>query len=274
MSDFWNGTAGQRWVRSADRYDRQLAAYSQQVLLRARLQAGERVLDIGCGTGPLTIAARKKLGPTGTATGIDISGRMIKRARRDLEASGLGNVEFLRADAQTHRLGTSQFDVAVSRFGVMFFEEPVDAFANVARAVRPGGRLVFTCWQSPEANPWLTIQRQATEALLDLPGIDPDAPGPFSMAATGRTLEILRQAGWIGAAASPLVGRIHIGGPGTVEEAVRFVMATGAVATGLEGRKKKRVAKVEAALTEALAPHHDGTGVSLPSGAWLVEARR
>jgi SAM-dependent methyltransferase len=274
MSDFWNGEQGKRWVAAADRYDAQLAAYLHHIIIRSRLHADERVLDIGCGTGALTLAARRRLGPNGRVAGVDISKKMVKSAKRSLEMSGLTDVEFLRADAQTEHLGTAVFDLAISRFGVMFFDDPEMAFSNVARAVRPGGRLVFACWQSPEANPWMTIPRTATEDLIELPGLDPAAPGPFSMSGAERTLKTLGRTGWIGATATPLVGRIYVGGPGTVDEAVAFVMSTGMVATGLKGRKKKRVRKVEAALTEALAPHHDGIGVSLSAGAWLVDARR
>jgi len=274
MSDFWNGPSGKRWVAGAERYDAQLASYLHHIVIRARLRADERVLDIGCGTGALTLAARKRLALNGRVTGIDISKRMVKAADHSLAMSGLTDVNFTVADAQTEHLGTAEFDVAISRFGVMFFDDPGAAFSNVARAVRPGGRLVFACWQSPEANPWHTLPRVATADLIDLPEVDPAAPGPFSMSDTERTLKMLSGAGWIGATATPLVGPIYVGGPGTVEEVVAFVMATGVIATGLKGRKKKRVRKVETALTDALAPHHDGVGVSLSAGVWLVDARR
>ncbi len=279
-TEYWNGDGGKQWVHFDARFDDQLESFGRAVLERASLQHDERVVDLGCGTAALTIDAARTVGFFGRVAGVDVSKRMLRGAQSKLDhidagsAASMAPIELLRADVQTEPLGVSEYDVALSRFGVMFFEDPEAAFANVRRSVRPGGRLVFACWQSPADNLWLSKPRAAVAHLLELPTVDPEVPGPFSLARIGRTLAMLGRAGWIGASARSVEVDLHIGGLGSVADAVEFVTHSGQIGVALQDRKKKRRKKVEAALTAALEPHYDGAGVSLPAAAWIIEARR
>ena len=149
--DAWNGDSGQRWVADADHRDAIHAPVAEALIAAAHLTAGEDVLDIGCGCGATTLAAGRDATP-GTATGIDLSAPMLDIARHRADAADDATVSYLEADAQTHPFAPGAYDVAISRFGTMFFDDPVAAFANVAHGVRPGGRLCFATWQPLEAN--------------------------------------------------------------------------------------------------------------------------
>src|SRR6185437_3929428 len=145
QAEHWNAGDGvAHWVRNQDRYDRMNAPFAAMILDAAGLRPGPDVLDVGCGCGGTTLAAARLVAP-GQAVGLDLSGPMLARARADAEAAGLGNLLFLQGDAQVHELDAARFDVVLSRFGVMFFTDPVAAFANLRSATRPGGRLVFAC---------------------------------------------------------------------------------------------------------------------------------
>ena len=153
----WNGESGQRWIADADRRDRIMTPIADALLDTARLGPGDHVLDIGCGCGATTLSAARAVAPTGEANGLDLSAPMLDVARRRADAAGLTNVHFEQADAQTHRLPGGAFDVTISRFGTMFFADPGAAFANLALALRPDGRLCIATWQPLEANDWLAI---------------------------------------------------------------------------------------------------------------------
>src|SRR5258708_5909638 len=192
----WNGDAGRHWVAESDRYDRMSAAFSTMVFAAADPRPGERVLDIGCGTGALCMAAAERVVPGGEVVGIDISAPMLDKARSRAAAAGLTNAAFLHADAQTTTF-PQPFDAAVSRFGVMFFADPAIAFANIAQALKPGGRLVFVCWQDFLLNEWLTVPVFAALAHVPAPNLgEGDQPGGFSLADPRRVSALLTNAGF------------------------------------------------------------------------------
>ena len=151
QAEHWNsGDAIEHWLRNQDRYDRMLQPFADLILQTAALQPGEQVLDVGCGYGATTLEAARRVAP-GPVLGVDLSGPMLSVAKDRAAGSGLANVAFEHGDVQVYPFGPARFDAVISRFGVMFFEDPVAAFANIRSAVRPGGRLVFACWQ-PLAN--------------------------------------------------------------------------------------------------------------------------
>jgi ubiquinone/menaquinone biosynthesis C-methylase UbiE len=157
QAEHWNGTEGHHWAAHHERYEAMLGPFGVHVLDAVEIQPGERVLDVGCGTGDLSLAAARAVGSADRVVGIDLSVPMLETARRRASTAGLGNASFVAGDAQGHGFRESEFDVVVSRFGVMFFTDPVAAFTNLARALRPGGRLGFVCWQDAGVNDWMLV---------------------------------------------------------------------------------------------------------------------
>src|SRR5258708_26419312 len=183
------------WVTYQERYDRMLEPFAGLMLDAAALSPGEQVLDVGCGCGATTLAAARAVAP-GAVTGIDLSAAMLARARENAAKASLVNASFEQADAQVHQFGAS-YDRVISRLGVMFFADPVAAFANLLAATRPGGRLAFACWQPLADNEWLLVPLAALAEHAPLPDPDePGAPGMFSLSGTDRLHQVLSDAGW------------------------------------------------------------------------------
>ncbi|MDD7937437.1 class I SAM-dependent methyltransferase [Actinomycetospora lutea] len=200
----WNGTGGDAWVRLQPLLDATYAPVEELLVGRVAAAAGgssPTVLDVGCGTGATTLALARRLGPSARCVGVDLSEPMIELARR---RAGDGAVEFLVADAGRHPFAPGGADVIASRFGVMFFDDPVAAFANLRAATRPGGALRAVVWRTPRENPFMTRAGEAAPPLLEVPPWVPDAPGPFALADPDRTLGLLRAAGWATATADPV----------------------------------------------------------------------
>lgn len=266
----WDGEEGERWTRDADRYESTGPGYGRRLLGAAGISEGSRVLDVGCGTGAISRDAARVVG-SGSVLGVDLSSRMIERARERARDQGLGNVSFLRADAQVHPFSAGSFDIAVSSFGAMFFEDPVAAFRNIGGALRPRGRLAMLAWQELAANEWLTSIRQALAAGRDLPTPPAGAPGPFGQADPGQVRRTLSDAGFddieIAATSEPLrFGR-------DPDDAWSFVRNLGIVKGLTEGLDDRALEAALAELRQVLVAHHSGDGVMFGSAAWLITAR-
>ena len=264
--EYWNREGGSVWVEDQARFDEMLAPFATAVLDAAGLGADTTVIDLGCGTGALTLAAAAR---AGHATGLDISVPMIDAARRRAEREGVTNARFDVCDAQADPLPSA--DVAVSRFGVMFFEDPIAAFANVRRAIAPSGRLVFVCWQGLLVNEWMTLPTFTAAEHVPLP--DPPAPGtpgPFSLGDEDHLRAVLDGAGFADVAITPFTTTLLLGGTGSVEDAVPFLERTGMGRTMLSEASPEALTRVREGLATALAPHHDGTGVRLGAATWIV----
>src|SRR6266536_1935588 len=182
QSEAWNGDEGQYFVAQRARHERMGQQHTARLLATAAIGPAEVVLDVGCGCGETTIGAARPA-RSGRALGVDLSAVMLAEARRLAGREGVRNARFEQADAQVHAFPAAGFDVAISGFGVMFFADPHAAFANIAAALRPGGRLAFLCWQEMTANEWLTVPFAAVAAHVTLPELPAaDEPGPFSLA--------------------------------------------------------------------------------------------
>jgi ubiquinone/menaquinone biosynthesis C-methylase UbiE len=173
MAEYWNGRPADVWVTEAERFDSMLAPFGRRLLTAAVLEPGERVLDVGCGNGAVSLEAARAVAPGGLVTGIDLSAPMLGVARRRAEEQGM-DIDFVQRDAQTASFD-QPFDVVVSRFGVMFFDDPEVAFANLAKAARSGGRLSFVCWQEMFANEWIAVRNLSSDLrhVLMTPSVQP-----------------------------------------------------------------------------------------------------
>jgi SAM-dependent methyltransferase len=273
MAELWNGRSGESWIRFDEHHDRGLRPWGEAVLAAAAPGAGERVLDVGCGTGWMTrTAARATAG--GQALGLDISEMLVARARESAAAEGVGNVTFTVGDAQDHPFEPASVDVAISRFGVMFFADATAAFANVGRALAPGGRLAFACWQNLQRNHWILVPFGAMTAVAGVPEPPPpDAPGPWSLAEPDRVRSVLGAAGFADIALDSVEAPMWLGD--TAEEAYEYIRASSNVRLLLEGKDPETVTRALDALRTTLDGVEVGdAGVALPGAAWLVTATR
>lgn len=274
QAQHWSGTEGHHWAIQHERYEAMLGPFGDQVLAAVEVQPGERVLDVGCGAGDLSLGAARATGPEGRVAGIDLSDPMLDAARRRSSLAGLGDVvSFIAGDAQVHEFGEGEFDVVVSRFGVMFFADPVEAFTNFARALRPGGRLGFVCWQDAGVNEWMLAPSMA--ALAHVPPPDPalfEVLSPFEFADTGRVAEILEAAGFTDVTFRGIERPLLFGGGGTIDDAVEFVRDGSIGAALLAGASPAETASALAAVTEAFTTRLTPRGVELGAAAWLVTA--
>ena len=268
----WNEVVGRSWAMLHERLDRQIAPIGRVAMARAGFAPGQRVLDIGCGCGETSFEIAGKVTP-GRVDGLDISAMLLEIARTDAAAKGLSNVSFTQADAQVQAMPPAAYDVVFSRFGVMFFDDPTAAFANIRPALKPGGRLAFCCWRAPKENLWMALPMQAVRHLLPpLPPSDPNAPGPFAFADAERVRGILADAGFAGIEIEPLD---LMTGTDSLDESVLLALRIGQLGTALRqlGPDDALKAKVEGALREAMARHLEDGMVKLPAAAWIVSAR-
>jgi SAM-dependent methyltransferase len=271
----WNENAGPIWVAREALLDQQIAPLGLAAMDRAKVAAGERVLDVGCGCGQTTLELAARVGPRGSVTGIDISTPMLERARARAAERGLAGIRFVNADAQSERLGPAAFDLVFSRFGVMFFADPKAAFTNLRASLAHGGRIAFVCWQELARNPWMAVPLRAAAQQITLPApLAPDAPGPFSFADPDRVRGILEGAGFRDVAIERLEDKLGLGGlRAPLAQAVETVLHLGPMVAALREAPPEAVTRVAAAVREALAPHATPAGVILDYSAWVVSAR-
>ena len=268
MAAYWD-RAGQVWVEHQALLDRLMAPIARAVVDAARPVNGEAVLDVGCGSGATTFDAAWRTGPTGRAVGVDISGALVELARRRGGEDGLEGVAFLLADAQTHAFAR-EFDAIISRFGVMFFPDPVAAFANLRQALKPDGRLAFAAWRSPEENPLSLVPlRAAAPFLPQVPGFEKDAPGRFAFADPDRVRTILEASGWREIAISPL----DVSSPLSFDELLTMSLRVGPLNPMLKDADDATRRRVIEAVTEALAPYDRDGAAEMTSACWLVTAK-
>ena len=274
QAERWNcGEDLAHWITNQARYDRMGEPFAALILAAAALRPRRQVLDVGCGWGGTTLAAARLIAP-GRATGIDISGPMLARARAGAEAAGVGNVVFQQGDAQVHPFDPAGFDTVISRFGIMFFADPIAAFANIRSATRPAGRLVFACWQPLAAQEWLLVPGAALAEHVPLPdGFgSSDGPGMFAFADPDRIRQILAAAGWRDIEITSEHASILVGGGGSVDDAVEFTRTGSMGRTMLAGADAGTVDRAVASVRAAFAPHADADGVHLDAAVWLVRA--
>jgi SAM-dependent methyltransferase len=268
----WDGFIGQRWVDDAERLDRMSREFGEQIIVRLAPLPGERILDIGCGSGALALAIGPIVGVDGSVTGVDISGPMLELARSRSERAGVGNIVFEKGDAQVHSFPQATFDAAVSRFGVMFFDDPVASFSNMSRALKPGGRIVFTCWQDFLCNDWIMVPASAALEHVPMPDLgEPGGPGPFSFADAGRLRQVLRESAFRDIVIEEIVCPVRLGD--SVDDACDYLRHSEIADVLMMGVDPETAGRAWAAVEETLEANAGGTGVEFNGAALLVSAK-
>lgn len=268
--EYWNGPGGARWSNAQDRIDHHLGLMTEALMAFAAPAAGERVLDIGCGGGTTALMMRERVGPDGAVTGIDISAPNLGVARARAHA-GMADVTFIEADAATYEF-QPVFALAFSRFGVMFFDEPVAAFANIRKALVSDGRLVFVCWRTFRENEWAFAPYEAALDLLPpQEPMDPHAPGPFAFADDARLRAILDEAGFREIVVKPLDTTVNLGG--SVEDAVGEALTLGPLARAAAELDEATREKIRARIAPILRKYETPYGITPPAAVWLISAR-
>jgi SAM-dependent methyltransferase len=271
QSTYWNGPAGLRWVEHQAALDRALKPFGQAALERAAVQPGERILDVGCGCGDSVVALSAKAGSSGHVIGVDLSAPMLALARQRLEARD--NVELIEADASSLP-NRDDLDLVFSRFGVMFFDDPVGAFSQLRAALHRGGRLVFVCWRGLTDNPWTQLPTDVVREVW--PEAPPPitsniGPGPLSLADSAEISRVLSAAGYSSLAIerfdSPVV--LSTGG---LDEAVDFAMNAGPATRMLADAAPAIRDAARQRLAAVLAPHRSDVGYTLAGSCWVVSA--
>lgn len=274
--EFWNSANGEKWVANQVALDRQLSSLTDRLFHHTAIRLGERIIDIGCGTGATALRASAATGPDGAVLGIDLSKPMLDLARTRAKAQGGGaNLTLEFADAQIHAFEAGAFDLLQSRFGVMFFENPTAAFANLLTALRPGGRLCFVCWGALADNPWFAIPRAAAIRHLGEPeAMPPRAPGPMAFAETDYVAGLLTAAGFqdveIKTETCDLIGASNIA------ETAAFALYVGPASRliKLYDPAPDTIAAIKTEIEQELMPYDGAGGIKVPARLNFVQGRR
>lgn len=271
---YWNEQGGPRWVKLQQRLDVQIGPLGQAAMQRAEIKPGEHILDVGCGCGQTSLELAERVGQQGQVVGVDISQPMLARARERQRELGLKNLHFLQADAQTYAFERERFDIVFSRFGVMFFIDPVQAFTNLRAALRPSGRLGFVCWQAQEKNEWAQVPLKAALQYVQPPvSAPPGSPGPFAFADPDRVQHMLESAGFKDVTLESNEAQLSMGGATNGEEAADFALEIGVVARLLIEASVGVRAQVARVVRDALILYTNANGVQLGGAVWIVSAQ-
>jgi SAM-dependent methyltransferase len=273
--EYWNGEAGERWAQEDAMMARLLQPVCEALLDHADLRDRRRALDIGCGGGSQSLMLAQRLGPEASVLGVDISAPMLSVAAEKPALAGddAAALEFLQADAAEHPFEPGSFDLLFSRFGVMFFDDPVGAFRNLRSSLSENGRLVFCCWQALADNDWTRIPVQAVLPHVPPPEMpDPHAPGPFAFADPERLRGILEDAGFTDITIEPHAREMRFGEAPSLGASVRLLARIGPVGRLLMGQDEGTLEKAYTAMEEAMAPHYRDGALVLPGAIWFVTA--
>jgi SAM-dependent methyltransferase len=269
QTTLWNGVAGRAWVEMQALLDQVMQPFERLLADAVARRRPARLLDVGCGTGATTIAAARAIGSGGACVGVDVSEPMIELARTRAERERAG-ATFIRADAQTHAFGPLAFDMIISRFGVMFFEDPLAAFANLRRAAARDAELRVLTWRGPAENPFMLVAEGAAAPLLpDVPARDPNGPGQFAFAEPRRVERVLDDSGWTNVE----IRSVDVGCRFPASELVRWFTQLGPLGRVLHQAEASARSRVIESVRSAYDPYVHGDEIRFDAAAWLVVAR-
>ena len=271
----WNGDSGERWAANLTRLDLMLEDFGSAAIAAAKAQPGEQVLDIGCGSGTTSFTLAQQVGPSGHVLGVDISEQLVEIARAAIPDGA--PIEFRCADAATAALPHGQFDLLFSRFGVMFFDDPVAAFAHMRSALKPGGRAAFICWRGAQENDWVRLPMAAIRDIVQPAPADPNAPGPFAFGDRQRLADILAAAGFTAIDIAPFDTALSYGRGASreaaVDDALDMSFQVGPLSRALADQSDDVRRRAADAVRAAFAKRPGETSVLIDGAAWLVTAQ-
>jgi SAM-dependent methyltransferase len=275
QAEYWNSVTGEKWVLFQAEIDQRLEPLNALLIERAGIAAGQRAIDVGCGTGALALRLAEVVGTSGAVLGVDLSEPMLALAEHRRTEHRYGHVRFQRIDAQTHAFEAGAHDFLLSRFGVMFFGDPVAAFRNLMTALRPAGRLAFACWAPIGENPWFEIPIEVGVRWLGRPEPSPPrAPGPFAFSEAAYVEQILDAAGFADIAVEPI--STVLPGARTAAAEADLVCNMGPLARLIREREpnEQTVRRIVAEIAAAFRPFETTAGVRVPAAVYCVTARR
>ena len=275
QTEFWSGSGGEYWVVNQQQMDTMLQPLGEQALARLDLGDVRHLLDIGCGTGSTTLDIAARLSDGARVTGADLSVPMTDYARSRLAPAGLTNADFMTCDLQIDQLEADVFDAAFSRFGVMFFDQPVTGFSNIRTAMKSGAPLAFVCWQPPSENLWHSLAVATAKQFIEMPA-SPErrAPGPFAFAETDYVTGILTDAGFGDIVIEPHTQTVELfSGQDVRSAAENFARINPIISAFVSEAGEDKAEPLIDGLAQALAPYHKDGALHFPSATWLVSAR-
>jgi ubiquinone/menaquinone biosynthesis C-methylase UbiE len=271
---YWNSAHTRPWADEYEAIDRLFAGLTRVALDHAAPKLGERVIDIGCGSGTTVLELAARVGPSGYVLGADVSKLSVAKARERIAAATVHQAEIMLCDVSTHIFPANSFDLVFSRFGVMFFADPVATFANIRKAMKSDGRLALAVFRTPQENKWATAALAAVRHLLPPitpPG--PEEPGEFSWADAARVHRILETAGFEDISLMPHDPAMPLAGGGGAAEAASFTFRVGPVVRAMSDASEQQKKEVRSVLEAFFTSHEGPQGVVLPGAIWVVTAR-
>ena len=269
--DFWSGKGGDIWVERQNAMDTMLSPLGEAALNKLNLNEGENVLDIGCGCGHTTLNIAKRISPDGQVTGLDISKPMLKRAKESANEMSISNASFNCVDVQTDDMGEEVYSAAFSRFGVMFFEDPIAAFHNINKSLITGASLSFVCWQSPALNPWQSLFIEAVKKYVDLPSPPPRSPSPFAFMESEYVSSILEESNFQNIMIEGHDAEVNMFSGRSLSDSVKDYISINPVVSGMlkDSTEQEKTEIINSAI-EAFSPYYSAKGLMFPSATWLV----
>ena len=272
QKEFWSGKGGDYWVVKQNEMDTMLNPLGKKALAKLDLKSNSKVLDVGCGCGATTLEIAQRVSE-GSVTGLDISVPMLDKAKSEASIQGVANVDFQIIDVQVDQLASEEYDYVYSRFGVMFFEDPYEAFKNLSSSIKKGGELSFVCWQNPSLNPWQSLSIQVIRGYLDMPSPPPRSPGPFAFQEKDYVKDILEQSGFSNISFDDNQEDITMFSGKSLEEASEDYLAINPVVTEmLKDSTENLKAEIVESLKDAFSEFYKGDGLVFPSATWIVSA--
>jgi ubiquinone/menaquinone biosynthesis C-methylase UbiE len=269
--DFWSGKGGDIWVERQNAMDTMLSPLGEAALNKLNLNEEENVLDIGCGCGHTTLNIAKRISPDGQVTGLDISEPMLKRAKESANEMSISNASFNCVDVQTDDIGEEVYSAAFSRFGVMFFEDPIAAFRNINKSLITGASLSFVCWQSPALNPWQSLFIEAVKKYVDLPSPPPRSPSPFAFMESEYVSSILEESNFQNIMIEGHEAEVNMFSGRSLSDSVKDYISINPVVSGMlkDSTEQEKTEIINSAI-EAFSPYYSAKGLMFPSATWLV----